>query len=142
MLEVNNTMYGNYEDVPDKLMDIFLLRTPGLINHMIRQVGDTDPVFTQLYRTIINKHEFIIHNSVTRPVQKSLHILPTMSSIYDKPGDGWGQIKTDNYFKNYFKTSDMGDVVQQEKKSTTPQQLEEDHIQLMTMRHIKLVQTI
>jgi hypothetical protein len=33
----------------------------------------------------------------------------------------------------------MGDVVQQEKKSTTPQQLEEDHITLMTMRHIKAV---
>jgi hypothetical protein len=32
----------------------------------------------------------------------------------------------------------MGDVVQQEKKSTTPQQLEEDHITLMTMRYIKL----
>jgi hypothetical protein len=33
----------------------------------------------------------------------------------------------------------MGDVVQQEKISTTPQQLEEDHITLMTMRHIKAV---
>jgi hypothetical protein len=38
-----------------------------------------------------------------------------MSSIYDKPGDEWDPINTDNYFKNYFKTSDMGDVVQQEK---------------------------
>ena len=33
----------------------------------------------------------------------------------------------------------MGDVVQHEKKSTTPQQLEEDHITLMTMKHIKAV---
>ncbi len=33
----------------------------------------------------------------------------------------------------------MGDAVQQEKKSTTPHQLEEDHITLMTMRHIKAV---
>ncbi len=33
----------------------------------------------------------------------------------------------------------MGDVVQQEKKSTTLQQFEEDHITLMTMRHIKAV---
>ncbi len=62
-----------------------------------------------------------------------------MLSIYDKPGDAWDQINTDNYFKNYIKTIDMGDVVQQEKKSTTPQQFEEDHIQLMTMRQIKLV---
>jgi hypothetical protein len=35
----------------------------------------------------------------------------------------------------------MGDVEQQEKISTPPQQFEKDHIQLMTMRHIKLVQT-
>jgi hypothetical protein len=117
--EVNRTMYGNYEDVPDKLMDISLLRTPGLINHMIRRVGATDPVFPQSYRTIINKHEFIIHNSVTRPVQYSLHTLPTMSSIYDKPGDGWDQINNEDYFKKKFKTSDMGIVVQQEKVYNT-----------------------
>jgi hypothetical protein len=30
-------------------------------------------------------------------------------------------------------------VVQQEKKSTTPQEFEEDHIQLRTMRNIKTV---
>jgi hypothetical protein len=33
----------------------------------------------------------------------------------------------------------MGDVIQQENKSTTPQQLEEDHIALVTMRHIEAV---
>jgi hypothetical protein len=36
--------------------------------------------------------------------------------------------------------SDMGDVVQQDKIYNTTK-VEEDHIQLMTMRHIKLVQT-
>jgi hypothetical protein len=59
-----------------------------------------------------------------------------MSTIYDKPGAGWNRIDTDNYFKNYFKTNDTGDVVQKE-KSTSPQQFEEDHIQLMTLRNIK-----
>jgi hypothetical protein len=49
LVEVNKTMYGNNEDVPDKLMDIFFFRTPGLINHMILQVGATDPVFPQSY---------------------------------------------------------------------------------------------
>jgi hypothetical protein len=62
-----------------------------------------------------------------------------MSTIYDKPGAGWDRIDIDNYFTSYFKTNEMGDVVQQEKKSTTPQQLKEDHITLMTMRHIKAV---
>jgi hypothetical protein len=58
-----------------------------------------------------------------------------MSTIYDKPGAGWNRINPDDYFTSYFKTNEMGDVVQQEKKYTTPQQLEEDHITLMTMRH-------
>jgi hypothetical protein len=62
-----------------------------------------------------------------------------VSTIYDKPGAGWNRINPDNYFTSYFKTNEMGDVVQQEKKSNTPQQLEEDHITLMTMRHIKAV---
>jgi hypothetical protein len=41
--------------------------------------------------------------------------MPTMSTIYDKPGAGWNGIDTDSYFKKYFKTNEMGDVVQQEK---------------------------
>jgi hypothetical protein len=41
--------------------------------------------------------------------------MPTMSTIYDKPGAGWNRIDTGNYFTNYFKTNKMGDVVQQEK---------------------------
>jgi hypothetical protein len=62
-----------------------------------------------------------------------------MSTIYDKPGAGWNIMDTDNYFTNHYQTNEMGDVVQQENKSTTPQQFEEDHITLMTMRHIKAV---
>ncbi len=41
--------------------------------------------------------------------------MPTMSTIYDKPEAGWNRINTDDYFKNYFKTNEMGDVVQQQK---------------------------
>jgi hypothetical protein len=85
-----------------------------------------DPVFPQSYQTILNNQEFIIHNSVTRPVQYSLYTLPKMSTINDKPGARWDRIDPDDYFTSYFKTNEVGDVVQQEKKSTTPQQLEED----------------
>ncbi len=74
-----------------------------------------DPVFPQFYRTIINNQELIIHNSVTQLVQYSLYTLPTMSTIYDKPGAGWDWIDPDDYFTSYFKTNEMGDVVQQEK---------------------------
>jgi hypothetical protein len=69
LVEVNNTMFGNNEGVPAKLLDIFLLSSPGIRNHMNQQVGAPDPVCPQSYRTILNKQEFIIHNSVTRPVQ-------------------------------------------------------------------------
>ncbi len=53
------------------------------------QVGAPDPEFPQSYQTILNNQEFIIHNSVTQPVQYSLSKLPTMATIYDKPGAGW-----------------------------------------------------
>jgi hypothetical protein len=142
-------MYGNNGDVPDILLNMFLSSSPGIRNHMnlrvgapdsvIRQGGFTDPLFPQSYQTMLNNQKFIIHNSVTQPVQYSLSTLPTMSTIYDKPGAGWSIIDTDNYFTNYYQTNDMGDVVQQEKKTTTPQQFEEDHITLMAMRHIKAV---
>jgi hypothetical protein len=39
-----------------------------------------------------------------------------MSTIYDKPGAGWDRINIDDYFTNYFKTNEVGDVVQKEKK--------------------------
>jgi hypothetical protein len=38
-----------------------------------------------------------------------------METIYDKPGAEWDRIDSDNYFISYFKTNEMGDVVQQEK---------------------------
>jgi hypothetical protein len=65
LMEVNKTIYGNNGDVPDKLLDIFLLSCPGIGNHMTRQVVAPDPVFPQSYQTILNKQEFIIYNSVT-----------------------------------------------------------------------------
>jgi hypothetical protein len=38
-----------------------------------------------------------------------------MLTIYVKPGSGWDRIDPDNYFTNYFKTNEMGDVVKQDK---------------------------
>ncbi len=88
LMEVNKTIYGNNGDVPDNFLNIFLLSCPGIRNHMNQQVVAPDSVFPQSYRTIINKQELIIHNIVTQPVQYSLYTLPTMSTIYDKPGAG------------------------------------------------------
>ncbi len=113
LMEVNKIIYGNSGDVPDILLNMFLSSSPGIRNHMNRQVVAPDPEFPQSYQTILNKQEFVIHNSVTRPVQYSLSILPTMSIIYDKPGAGCDRIDIDDYFTSYFKTNDVGDMVQQ-----------------------------
>ncbi len=51
-MEVNKTIYGNNGDVPDKLLDIFLLSSTGIRNHMNWQVVSPDPEFPQSYRTI------------------------------------------------------------------------------------------
>ncbi len=115
LMVVNKTIYENNGDVPDSLLNMFLLSSPGIRNHMSLQVGAPDPVFPQSYQTILNKQEFIIHNSVTQPVQYYLSTLHTMSTIYDKPGSGWNIIDIDDYFTNYYQTNEMGDVVQQEK---------------------------
>ncbi len=115
LMVVNKTNYGNNGDFPDILLNMFLLSSPGIRNHMNWQVVAPDPVFPQSYQTILNNQEFIIYNSVTQPVQYSLYTLPTMSTIYDKLGAEWNRIVPDNYFTSYFKTNEMGDVVQQEK---------------------------
>ncbi len=56
-MEVNKTMYGNNDCVPDKLSENFLLISPGIQNHMNQQVVAPDPVIPQSYLTIINKQE-------------------------------------------------------------------------------------
>ncbi len=112
---VNKTIYGNNGDVPNILLNMFLLSSPGIRNHMNWWVVAPDPVIPQSYQTILNKQEFIIHNSVTQTAQYSLYTLPIMSTIYDKPGAGWDRTDPDNYLKSYFITNEMGDVVQQEK---------------------------
>ncbi len=112
---VNKTIHGNNGDIPDIFLNMFLSSSPEIRHPMNPQVVAPDPEFPQSYQTLVNKQEFIIHNSVTRPVQSTLSTLPTMSTIYDKPGAGWDRIDIDNYFTSYFKTNEVGDVIQQEK---------------------------
>jgi hypothetical protein len=67
LMVVNKTIYGNNGDVPDNPLNMFLSSNPGIRNHMNQQVVAPDPEFPQSYQTILNKQEFIIHNSVTQP---------------------------------------------------------------------------
>jgi hypothetical protein len=45
LMEVNKTINGNNGDVPDILLNMFLLSCPGIRNHMILQVVTPDLVF-------------------------------------------------------------------------------------------------
>jgi hypothetical protein len=49
LMEVNKTIYGNNGDVLDILLNLFLSSSPGIRNHMNRQVVAPDPVFPQSY---------------------------------------------------------------------------------------------
>ncbi len=65
LMVVKKTIHGNNGDIPDILLNMFLSNSPGIRNHMNQGVVAPNPVFPQSYRTILNKQEFIIHNSVT-----------------------------------------------------------------------------
>ncbi len=49
LMVVNKTIHGNNGDVPDILLNMFLLSSPGIRNHMNQQVGAPDPEFPQSY---------------------------------------------------------------------------------------------
>ncbi len=49
LMVVNKTIYGNNGDVPDILLNMFLSSSPGIRNHMNRQMVAPDPVFPQSY---------------------------------------------------------------------------------------------
>jgi hypothetical protein len=49
LMVVNKTIYGNNGDVPDILLNMFFLSSPGIRNYMNRQVGAPDPEFPQSY---------------------------------------------------------------------------------------------
>ncbi len=65
LMVVNKTIKGNNGSVPDKHLDIFRLNNPEIRKHMNHQVVAPDLEFSQSYQTILNKQEFIIHNSLT-----------------------------------------------------------------------------
>jgi hypothetical protein len=49
LMVVNKTIHGNNGDVQDILLNMFFLSSPGIRNHMNRQVVGPDPVFPQSY---------------------------------------------------------------------------------------------
>jgi hypothetical protein len=49
LMIVNKTIHGNNGDVLDIFLNMFLLSSPGIRNHMNWQVGALDPEFPQSY---------------------------------------------------------------------------------------------
>ncbi len=49
LMVVNKTIYGNNGDVPDKLLNMLPSSSPGIRNHMNRQMVTPDPEFPQSY---------------------------------------------------------------------------------------------
>jgi hypothetical protein len=49
LMVVKKTIYGNNGDVPDKLLNMFRLSSPGIRNHMNRQMVAPDPEFPKSY---------------------------------------------------------------------------------------------
>ncbi len=103
LVEVNKTMFGNNEGVPDKVLDIFLLSSPGIRNHMNGQVGAPDPVFPQSYWAILTNRNssstIVWPDRFNIPCSQCLQCQPFMTNL---ELDG-SRIDTDNYFKNISK---------------------------------------
>jgi hypothetical protein len=98
LVGLNNTIYGRNSNVSKSLLKVFDLNSEGMKKLLIWQSRVTPPVFPQSYQTLNDNEEYLVHNSVTQPVQFSLGRLPTMSSIAKKPGARFDRINTDDNF--------------------------------------------
>ncbi len=85
LMVVNKTIYGNNGDVPDILLNMFLLSSPGIRNHMNLQEGAPDPVFPQSYEpslTSRNSSSTIVWpNGFNIPCPHCLQSQPFMTNL-------------------------------------------------------------
>ncbi len=58
-------------------MDMFGVSTGQLVAHMLRRAKFETSNFSQAYRMDYNKSQFIVGNSVTRPIQFAFGALPS-----------------------------------------------------------------
>jgi hypothetical protein len=78
---------------------VFLLDTNEINQHVSRQAENTAKVPPYQYLTKLNGEDNIISGLIVRSLQFPLQKIPTMSSILDKPGNGWEDINEGEYFK-------------------------------------------
>ncbi len=109
----------------------FLLDTDEINKLVSRRAKNTAKVPPYQYLTKLNGKDCVISGLVARPLQFPLGKIPTMSSILDKPGNGW----EDNDEGEYFECSEgqREDIIM-----STSKDFEECYIIYSTMKCIRV----
>jgi hypothetical protein len=97
--EVSLRTYGEKSNIPNRLCKHFGLHDDERIHAYLMNLSNnnnSDPGFS--YGTVMNNQRYIIHSGITRAHQFSLGNIPTMSSITESMGKGWGTRKISKYF--------------------------------------------
>jgi len=85
-----------------------------------------------------NRSQFIVGNSVTRPVQISFGALPSGATFTEKQGHGWKPTNVAEYFQVSSSDEDNGGK-RKEQKMILSKQYEAHNIMFWTMRCIKVI---
>ena len=93
------------------------------------------------YKVIMNRSKFIVRHTNTRPVQFTLHTLPSAATFIDKQGSGWNEINIAEYFSMTSTDQGNGGTQKQNErhqKMTPSLQYEVHHIMLWTIQEIRV----
>ena len=143
--EVAGIVYGLEETVPE-----CLLLALGYIDHDIGTIQE----YLEWRRRNIQELPNVIGNQLTydvhcqgqrlsvislpqRPFQYKLGQLSSMTSIYEKRGEGWDKIN----MKIYFRSGDIREDEAKQREMTTSHQYEENIIIMQTLAQIKKIST-
>ena len=77
LVEMHYQISRKKTPVPKRIMDMFGVSTKQLVAHMLRRAKFKKSKFSQAYRMDNNKSQFIVGNSVTRPIQFAFAALPS-----------------------------------------------------------------
>jgi len=129
LVEMHYKISRKKTPVPKRIMDMFGVLTGQLVAHMLRRRQFEPTKFGQAYRMDNNKSQFIVGNSVTRPVQFAFRALPSGATFTEKQGHGWNPTNVAEYFQVTSSDEDNGGK-QKEQKMILSKQFEAYHIML------------
>ena len=143
--EVAGIVYGLGEPVPNCLLLGFgyIYDEIDIIQKYLewrkQNIQELPNVFGQqlTYDVHCQGQHFSVISSPQRPFQYQLGQLSSMTSIYDKIGEGWEKINR----KKYFRSGDVREDEAKQRVMTTSHQFEENIIILQTLAQIKKIST-